>query len=61
MMVMAQSIFFRSHGIYERLFELAIQLRTFFYSAICNTGTVGTSSGLFDRYMYDLTLIATKC
>jgi hypothetical protein len=51
MIVMAQSIFFRSHGIYERLFELAIQLRTFFYSAICNTGTGTCFAGLFDRYM----------
>jgi hypothetical protein len=34
-------------GDQEGLFELAIQLRTFFYSVICNTATVG----LFDRYL----------
>jgi hypothetical protein len=35
-------------GDQEGLFELAIQLRTFFCSAICNTAT---GYGLFDRYL----------
>jgi hypothetical protein len=35
-------------GDQEGLFELAIQLRTFFCSAICN---IATGYGLFDRYL----------